>query len=251
MIEILRDLSNDAGRIATSSKRATLTWLIGGRDLVVASPSVEVHQENASMRKVVLSLVAISAIALPALAGKFNTKVSVGDKAPPISGLPAVYHGEDTSFSLPDVKDDIVVLVFLANHCPVVQQYEDRIIEFTNDYKDKGVKVVGISVSRMPQDKIPGIKDYVKEHKSNYIYGYDETQEVGRAYGATNTPQFFVLDKERKIRYTGAMDNSSNEARVTKKYLRDAVDALLQGKSPEVDETKAVGCGISYPKKAS
>ena len=60
----------------------------------------------------------------------------------------------------------------------------------------------------MTSDRIPAIKDYMKEHKSNYIYGYDESQKIGHAYGATNTPQFFVLDKERKIRYLGAMDDN-------------------------------------------
>jgi peroxiredoxin len=201
------------------------------------------------MRKVVLSLVAIAVIALPTLAGKFNTVVSVGDKAPPISGLPAVYNAEDTSFSLQDLKDDVVVLVFLANHCPVVGMYEDRIIEFTKEYKDKGVRVVGISVSKMDQDKIPAIKDYMKEHKSNYIYAYDETQAVGKAYGATNTPQFFVLDKERKIRYTGRMDDSRSEEKVTKHYLRDAVNAVLKSETPAVDETRADGCNISYSRR--
>jgi peroxiredoxin len=201
------------------------------------------------MRKVVLSLVAVAAIAIPALAGKYNKVVSVGDKAPVFSGLPAVENGADTSLSLQDIKEDVVVVVFLANHCPVVVGYEDRLIEFTNEMKGKPVKVVGIAVSTMSQDKIPGIKDYMKEHKSNYIYGYDETQEIGKAYGATNTPQFFVLDKERKIRYTGAMDDSpQNESKVSKNYLRDAVNAVLKGESPEVDETRAVGCGISYKK---
>jgi peroxiredoxin len=200
------------------------------------------------MRKVLLSLVAISAIAIPALAGKFNKKVSVGEKAPTFSGLPAVYNGEDTSVSLSDLKDDVVVLVFVANHCPVVVAYEDRLVDFTNDYKDKGVRVVGISVSTMDQDKLPGIKDYMKDHKSTYIYAYDETQAVGKAYGATNTPQFFVLDKERKIRYTGAMDDSQPEGKVSKTYLRDAVDSVLKNQSISVDETRAKGCNISYKK---
>jgi peroxiredoxin len=201
------------------------------------------------MRKVLLSLAVISLVAVSAFAGKYNKVISVGDKAPVISGLPAIQNGEETSFSLPDVKEDVVVVVFLANHCPVVKGYEDRLIEFTNAYKDKGVKVVGVSVSLQGQDKIPGIKDYTKEHKSNYIYAYDETQAVGKAYGAVATPQFFVLDKERKIRYTGAMDDSpSREDSVQKTYLKDAVDALLSGKAPEVEETKAIGCGISYRK---
>ena len=75
-------------------------------------------------------------------------------------------------------------------------------IDFTSDYKDKGVKVVGVSVNDLDSDRLPAIKNYMKEHKSNYVYGYDESQAIGQAYGATNTPQFFVLDKERKIRYT-------------------------------------------------
>ena len=70
----------------------------------------------------------------------------------------------------------------------------------------------------------------MKDHKSNYVYAYDESQAIGRAYGATNTPQFFVLDKERKIRYTGAMDNSQDEGKVTKTYLRDAVNARPEGR---------------------
>jgi peroxiredoxin len=201
------------------------------------------------MRKVLLSLVAISAIAIPALAGKYNTAISVGDKAPTFSGIPAIYNGEETSVSLPDLKEDVVVVVFLANHCPVVQAYEDRLVEFTNDYKSKGVRVVGIAVSSSPVDKLPRIKDYMKEHKSSYIYGYDETQAVGKAYGATKTPQFFVLDKERKIRYTGAMDDSQSESKVTKTYLRDAVDAVLKGETPAVVETRATGCGVQYNKK--
>jgi len=198
------------------------------------------------MRKVLLSLVAVAAITIPALAGKYNKAISVGDRAPDFSGIPAIYNGQDASLSLSDLKEDIVVLAFLANHCPVVQAYEDRLIDFVSDYKDKGVRVVGVSVNDIDEDRLPGIRKYTKQHKSNYIYGYDESQAMGRAYGATNTPQFFVLDKERKLRYTGTLDDNQNEAKATKQYLRDAVDAVLKGDSPEVKETRAVGCGIRY-----
>jgi len=200
------------------------------------------------MRKVLLSLAVVSLIALPAFAGKYNKVISVGQKAPDFSGVPAVQSGEDTSLTLSDLKEDVVVLVFLGNHCPVVQAYEDRLIDFTNAYKDKGVRVVGISVNDLDSDRLPGIKTYTKEHKSNYVYGYDESQKVGRAYGAVVTPQFFVLDKERKIRYTGAMDNNQNESKVTKQYLRDAVDAVLKGETPAVEETRPQGCGVTYKK---
>jgi peroxiredoxin len=202
------------------------------------------------MRKWILSLAVLALAAGTALAGpgKYNRVVAPGDKAPSFSGLPAVHDGKDTSVSLDDVKEDVVVVVFLANHCPVVVAYEDRIIDLVNDYKGKSVKVVGLSVSTLGQDKIPGIKDYTKDKGSNYVYGYDESQAIGKAYGATNTPQFFVLDKDRVIRYTGALDDNQNEGKVKKQYVRAAIDALLSGKSPEVTETRAVGCGIHYEK---
>jgi len=200
------------------------------------------------MRKTFLTIAALGLMASPVFAGKFNKTVSVGEKAPTFAGIPAVFNGQDASVTLSDLKEDVVVLVFLGNHCLVVVAYEDRLIDFTNAYKGKNVKVVGVAVGKYDQDKLPGIKDYMKQHGSNYLYGYDETQSIGKAYGATNTPQFFVLDKNRKIAYMGAMDDNQNETKVTKTYLRDAVDAVLKGESPEVTETQPKGCGISYAK---
>jgi thiol-disulfide isomerase/thioredoxin len=200
------------------------------------------------MRKMVLTLAGLALIASPAYAGQFNKKVSVGEKAPTFAGIPAVIGAQDASLTLSDIKEDVVVVVFLANHCPVVVEYDDRIIDFANDYRGKNVKVVGVAVSNQKQDQIPGIKGHIQEKKIPYVYGYDETQAIGKAYGATNTPQFFVLDKDRVIRYMGALDDSQTESKVTKTYLRDAVDAVLSGKTPAVQETRPKGCGVSYTK---
>jgi len=199
------------------------------------------------MRKMILSLAVLAMVSTSAFAGQFNKVVSVGEKAPAFSDLPATTKsGNDLSVSLADVKEDVVVVVFLANHCPVVVAYEDRLIDFTKDCSGKGVKVVGFSVSAQDQDKLPKIKEYMKDKGSNYTYAYDESQQIGKAYGATNTPQFFVLDKNRVIKYMGAMDDSMEEGKVKKTYLRDAVDAVLKGDSPEVSETQPKGCGVSY-----
>ena len=200
------------------------------------------------MRKLLLTLAGLALVASPAFAGKYNKAVSVGEKAPTFSGIPAVMGEKDMSVSLPDIKEDVVVLVFLGNHCPVVVAYEDRIIDFVNDYKGKSVKVVGVSVNDNNADRLPAIKTRVKDKGYNYVYGYDETQKMGHDYGAAHTPEFFVLDKDRVIRYMGAMDDSMNESKVTKQYLRDAVDALLKGDKPQVDETRPVGCGVQYKK---
>jgi len=199
------------------------------------------------MRKLILSLVGMALVASPAFAGKFNKVISVGDKAPAISGIPAVMGDKETTLNLDDMKEDVVVVVFLANHCPVVTQYEDRIIDFANVFKGKSVKVVGLCVNDRDDDRLPAIKVRVKEKNYNYVYGYDESGKVGKAFGAVCTPQFFVLDKNRTIRYTGAMDdNARDESKASKHYLKDAVNALLNGETVEVDETRAQGCGIQY-----
>jgi len=198
------------------------------------------------MRKTLFSLATLALIASPAFAGKYNKVISVGDKAPTFSGVPAVMGSEDATLGLGEIKEDVVVLVFLANHCPVVTQYEDRIIELANAYKGKSVKVVGVSVNKNESDRLPAIKERVKDKGYNYVYGYDASQKMGKEYGATATPQFFVLDKARTIRYTGALDDSGNETKVSKTYVKDAVDAILSGETIEVSETKAIGCGIGY-----
>ncbi len=197
------------------------------------------------MRKSLLSLAVLALVAAPAFAGKYNKVVSIGDKAPTFAGIPAVMGDKDASLTLDDIKEDVVVVVFVGNHCPYVVAIEDRLNDFVNDYKGKSVKMVGVAVADMDSDRLPAIKTWVKDKGSAYCYGYDESQKIAKDYGATNTPQFFVLDKDRKIAYMGACDDSPmNEAKATKTYLRDAVDAVLKGETIEVTETRPVGCGI-------
>jgi hypothetical protein len=84
-----------------------------------------------------------------------------------------------------------------------------------------------------------------------FPYLHDADQSVGRGFGATSTPQLFVLDGERKIAYMGAFDDNMIESEVKHHYLIDAVDALLAGKKPEVTETRARGCSIEYERVKS
>jgi thiol-disulfide isomerase/thioredoxin len=208
------------------------------------------------MRKTVLTLAVLALVASPALAGKFNKKINIGQKAPEFSGIQAVDpKGNDTSVSLGDIKEDVVVVVFLADHCPYVKAIYDRLNDFSLANKDKSVKVVGIAVSgkgTRHSDDLNAIKELrSKDNKKfHFTYGFDESQDIGRAYNATNTPQFFVLDKDRNVRYQGAFDNSPlKEDKATKFYVKDAVDSLLAGKEPPVTETQQIGCGISYDRR--
>ena len=202
------------------------------------------------MRQWTTSLAVLALVAAPALAGKFNKVVSVGDKAPAIAGLPAVSGDKEMTLNLADVKEDVVVVAFLANHCPVVKGVEDRMVDLVKSYKGKNVKFIGVCCSNdsmADEDGIPGIKAAIKAGKYNIDYAYDPSGKIGKAYGATVTPQYFVLDKDRTIRYTGALDdNPRDESKVKKTYVKTAVDALLANETIEETETKATGCGVMY-----
>src|SRR5207245_2091386 len=113
--------------------------------------------------------------------------------------------------------------------CPVAKQYAERLGAFAKKYQ-KDVQVVAISVSHYGADRLDQMKARAAEKAFPYPYLYDESQQSGRAYGATATPHFFLLDGERKIAYMGAFDDNIFEPeKVEKQYLIDAVDALLAG----------------------
>lgn len=216
------------------------------------------------MRKSLLAFAAMLFVALPVLAGpgKYNKVVGPGDKAPAFAAIQAVIGEKDATINLDDIKEDVVVLAFLANHCPYVAKVEDRLIDLANDFKDKNVKVVAVCVTPQPeyapegynkeyceQDTMAKIRQRVRDKNYNFAYGRDDTQKIGREYGAVVTPTFFVLDKDRKLRYMGALDdNIDDESKVTKRHVREAVEALLAGKPIEVEETRATGCAIGYRK---
>ncbi len=193
-------------------------------------------------------LALVVALTVPASAGKFNKKVSIGDAAPTFSELPGV---DDKTHSLADFKDkDVLVVVVTCNHCPVAVAYEDRLIAFTKKYasgSDSKVGLVAINVNNLEADKLPKMKERAKEKGFNFPYLHDESQAIGRSLGASVTPEFFVLNKERKIVYMGAMDDNLNNPKTD--YLSPAVDAALKGEKISTTETRARGCSVKYENK--
>ena len=208
------------------------------------------------MRKFMLSLAALALVAAPALAGKYNKVVSVGDKAPAAAAIPAVAAdgSKELQLNMADIKEDVVVVAFLANHCPAVQACEDRLFDTVKEFTGKSVKFVGVCCSNpsmADEDGIAAIKAKIKEGKYNMAYGYDESGKIGKAFGATVTPQFFVLDKDRTIRYTGLLDNGGRDnVKATQPYVKLAINALLASPTETIEttETRAMGCGIPYAK---
>ena len=157
---------------------------------------------------------------------------------------------------------DVLVIIFTANHCPTAQAYEGRIMKLVDDYKNKGVAVVGISSNnpaalRLDEygytdigDSYDDMKQRARDKNFNFPYLYDgDTQIAAKAYGAIATPHVFILDKERKLRFAGRIDDGENINKVTSHDTRIAIDALLDGKKVPVEVTKVFGCSIKWVSK--
>jgi peroxiredoxin len=146
-----------------------------------------------------------------------------------------------------------VIVIFDCNTCPYSKKYNDRIIALNKKYASQGFPVITINANDPEVSDGDSFEEMVALAKrKNYDFPYlvDETQNVARAFGATNTPHVFVLQrngKDFKVAYIGAIDdNSRDESQVSKKYVEDAVDALIVGKEVPTAKTKAIGCGIKW-----
>jgi peroxiredoxin len=156
--------------------------------------------------------------------------------------------------SLSDYKNEKgIILIFDCNTCPYSKAYNDRIISLNEKFSKSGFPVVAINAndpSMSPGDSFEEMVALAKKKKYTFPYLVDETQEVAKRFGATNTPHVFVLKNENgsfKVAYIGAIDNNTRDASsADKKYVEDAVNSLLSGKEISNPKTKAIGCGIKY-----
>lgn len=146
-----------------------------------------------------------------------------------------------------------LIVIFDCNTCPYSKMYNSRIMALNKKYKDAGFPVVTINANdpqMSPGDSFEAMVSQAKKKGYDFPYLVDETQEVARAFGATNTPHVFVLKNESNaftVAYIGAIDdNSRDEKAASKKWVEEAVDAIIAGKPVQESKTKAIGCGIKY-----
>jgi len=212
---------------------------------------------NLRSRELIWSLVLTLTLATGALrAGRYNSVIQIGMNAPAFNGLPAT---DGKSYSMSDFKEDVLVVVFLANHCPWVRGGERDLIQTVNDFKGKSVRFVAIGVNLRHEDVLPAMKERAEKIGYNFLYLHDPSQDIGRKFGASHTPEYFVLNKERQIVYTGLLTNSpavmegSGPRYVNGEpkdfYVRDAINAALAARPVAVTETRAQGCTVEYARK--
>jgi peroxiredoxin len=178
--------------------------------------------------------------------------LKLGDNAPQTAVKMKNVDGREISIAdIAGGKGTLVI--FSCNHCPFVKAWEGRIAEISNAYKDKGVGVIIIN-SNNPTDYAEDSFDQMQKRTEKLglkvPYVVDATSDVARAFGATKTPEAFLFDKDGKLVYHGAVDDSKKASDVEKHFLRDALDALLAGKNVPIQETKFVGCSIKFRPKA-
>ena len=168
--------------------------------------------------------------------------ISIGTTSPDFN-LKAT---DNNSYNLSSFSDKkLLVIMFTCNHCPFVKAYEDRLIHIQKDYSDKSVSLVAINY---PEDTFEKMQIRVTEKSYNFPYLRDEDQSVASSYGASFTPEIFVFDIDRKLRYHGRIDDNKDSDNVTSSDLRNALDELLSERAVTSSETHGIGCSIKWAK---
>jgi thiol-disulfide isomerase/thioredoxin len=193
-------------------------------------------------------------------ANEEHPPLPIGAKAPAFS-LKGI---DGKTYSLASFnKYKILVIIFTCNHCPTAQAYENRIIQLTKDYNQKGVGIVAVSPNdpksiRLDEQGYSDLSDsYVemklraRERKFNFPYLYDgDKQTMAKVYGPATTPHVFIFDKERILRFQGRIDDVEKPTETpTIHDTRNAIEELLQGKEVTVKTTKVFGCSVKWQEK--
>jgi peroxiredoxin len=144
----------------------------------------------------------------------------------------------------------VLVVMFICNHCPYVKAVEDRLIALARDYGPRGVQFVGVCANDAegyPEDAFDKLAERWRTKGYGFPYLHDEAQNVAREFGAVCTPDIFVFDRDRQLAYRGRIDDSwKDPAKVTRRELADALEALLAGRRPASDQRPSLGCSIKW-----
>jgi peroxiredoxin len=184
-------------------------------------------------------------VALAAVAGSGRNP---GDlPAPPAIGamiedfkLPDADGAEHTLNSLKGKNGAVVI--FIATKCPVSNAYNDRMEKLAQDYKAKGINVIGINSNNT--EPASEVKSHAAEKHLTFAILKDDGNKIADRLGANHTPEAYVIDASGKLVYHGRIDNAQNPTNITSNDLRDALDAILAGKPIQKTTSVAFGCSI-------
>lgn len=174
-----------------------------------------------------------------------STLAPLGSECPAFD-LPGV---DGRNWTNADFQAPLLLVVVMCNHCPYVRAVDDRINALARDYEGR-CDVVAINcndATAYPEDSFEAMCDRSRAKGYVFPYLYDASQVVARAFGAVCTPDFFLYDRARTLAYRGRLDdNWKDEAAVTRRELRDAIDALLAGHPAPAEQKPSLGCSIKW-----
>ena len=155
------------------------------------------------------------------------------------------------TYSLASFSDKkILIVIIMCNHCPYVKAVIGRLSTIQENYGDKGVQLVGINPNNeldYPEDSMENMKQLVDNGTINYPYLRDDSQKTARKYEAVCTPDLYLFGQERTLLYRGRIDdNWQDEAKVTSRDLRKAIDAVLEGDEISTEQHPSMGCSIKW-----
>ena len=158
---------------------------------------------------------------------------------------------DDKIYSLESFVDkEVIVIIFMCNHCPYVKAVLERLIDLQNEFSDRGVQLIGINpndATRYPDDSLDNMKIIAKEKGVSFPYLIDSSQETAKKYNAVCTPDLYAYGKERKLLYRGRIDNNwENAERVTKQDLKLALESILSGQLVTNEQIPSMGCSIKW-----
>jgi peroxiredoxin len=169
---------------------------------------------------------------------------------------------EAPAFRLPDTQGKMVSLedspdaraylvVFMCNHCPFVQHIRGELAQLGEDCQRRGVAMFGINsndVDNYPDDSPTKMREEKEKYGYPFPYLFDESQEVAKAYAAACTPDFYLFDHTRRLVYRGQLDDSrpGNSLPVTGADLREALEAVLEGRPVPEEQKPSIGCNIKW-----
>ena len=195
------------------------------------------------MRKLrtLVALVVLTAASLAASAAR-AADLKIGAPAPDFT-LPSASDGKAVALKDLLAKSKAVAVVFIATKCPVSNAYNTRMAALGKEYAAKGVLLVGINSNKT--EPAGEVKEHAEKHGFTFPVLKDDGNKIADAYGATKTPEVFVLDPKGNLLYHGRIDESQDDAKnVRSPDLRNALEAVLAGKPVPTAETKAFGCTI-------
>jgi peroxiredoxin len=172
--------------------------------------------------------------------------IALGEKAPDFE-LPAT---DGERYALASEGAPTTLVYWTCNHCRYAIAWHDRLLDVARDYADRGVRTLTINSNdpeKYPADSFEAMTERVEADGGwPHPYLHDASQEVATEWGAERTPHVYVLNPDLRLRYVGAPDCDYEDPSQRAGWLRDALDAVLEGREPERPETEAVGCTIKW-----